>query len=215
VSSRGIAAFRFTGWILRILSASLGIIAVVYLIDDIPALGSLGGSPSGAFSLIQDLAFIIIGAVIVAGLSGYMFKLANEQDESINERLLGFVVATNSATFDELAGWTRIRIRETADRLARLASQGNLMDFGIDLSNRMIMRTRGGTDTAGAGQPSIHAPQAAQTNAEADEGIRLKAKLYELDVLRQQGKIGQPAYDKLKEEYEKKLAQSDKGTQVY
>lgn len=57
--------------------------------------------------------------------------------------------------------------------------------------------------------------QTGQPEAGLDESVKVKAKLYELENLKKQEKIGQEAYDKLKEEYEKRLAQTDLGTQIY
>ncbi len=50
---------------------------------------------------------------------------------------------------------------------------------------------------------------------ELDELTKMKARLYDLEQLKQSGKIGETAYEKLKKEYEKKISQADKGTQVY
>ncbi len=55
--------------------------------------------------------------------------------------------------------------------------------------------------------------QTGQPEAGLDEQV--KAKLYELENLKKREKIGQEAHDELKEEYEKRLVQTDLGTQIY
>lgn len=143
--------------------------------------------------------------------------MANEQDKSINERLFGFVTTANAVSFDDLAKWTRIEHQEAVDRLAKIASKGSLRDFIIDVTHGIVVRGQKPLESLDSrpGPPSSQISAAPEPIVGPDEAIKVKAKLYELDVLKQQGKISQKSYDKLKEEYEKKLAQADSGTQVY
>ena len=118
--------------------------------------------------------------------------------------------------------------KEVADRLAMLASTGRVKDVTIDLASGTISRgSLPVQDAPQVSQASYNAPQQAipavedappepaQVPVESDEAIKIKAKLYELEILKQQGKIGAQSYNKLKEEYERKLAQADTGTHVY
>jgi hypothetical protein len=49
----------------------------------------------------------------------------------------------------------------------------------------------------------------------SDEAVRIKAKLYELDMLKKQGRISDDEYNEMKGDLEQKLVNLDMGTQVY
>jgi hypothetical protein len=230
---------KLFGWALRITTGLIIVLAVVNLVTEFP-----GTTPDTVVPIIQGAAIYLIIAAVVAWLSDHLFKLARAQEQTLDQSLLGYVVASDSVSLDVLAGWTRTTQSEVARLLAKLASAGKLKDYQIDLPNRMVTKVRA-VPASVAAKPS-HTPQTQLscpnckapvrpgmeycemcgtrlssaptirgTASEVDEAIRVKAKIYELEVLRQQGKISGNAYDKLKEEYEKKLAQADKGTQVY
>ncbi len=228
---------KLFGWGLRAISGIIVILAVVYLVQVLPTLGQ-----NTVIPIIQNMAIYFIIAVGVAWFSGHFFKIATEREQNLDERLLGYVLAGNLVNFEALAGWTRITQQDVANRLAKLSSSGMLRDYQIDLQNRMVTKIgvassnysnanspqtksfcpnckapiRPGAEycnLCGTRLPSVAATPG--TPSELDDAIKVKAKLYELEVLKQQGKISGGAYDKLKEEYEKKLAQADKGTQVY
>ena len=215
-STRQIKNYRFVGWVLRILAVSLALVIAVSTIESVP---TITASSSAFYSAWEEVIFVLLGVVVITWFSEHMFRVASDQDKSINERLMGFVMSAETVTFDELGAWVRITQVEVADRLGRIASKGGLKDYLIDLSNRVVTRAPKQAVPLGPRPTTQVSPaqasEAPPMGAEPDDVIRIKAKLYELEVLKQQGKIGQPAYDKLKEEYEKKLAQSDKGTQVY
>lgn len=212
-TSRRISILRVLGWTLRLLAALLLVLVGLDVVYALPNLNSAtAGSNSVLLPLIQQSVILLIAVGAAVWLSGHFFVMAKDKDESLNERLLGYVQSTDMVSLDVLAGQMVLTQKEAADRLAKLVSQGLLKDRAIDLQNQRVVKT---WEAPQAEQPVTAPQERPQAVAESDETIRVKAKLYELEVLRQQGKISQKAYDNLKEDYEKKLAQADKGTQVY
>jgi hypothetical protein len=216
VASDRISGLRIVGWSLRILAM---LFVALFAYGIVISLPDMDQGTSVTVPLLQQSILLLVGAVIVGWGSAHAFDQAKKADQELNDRLVGYVSASEQVRIDALAGWMRLTEKETADRLAKMASTGKLSNFRIDLENRVISKAPPPPPrpVSPPSQPVVqpHVPPPPPPMGESDEIIRIKAKLYELEQLKQGGKISDSAYTKLKEEYEKKMSQADKGTQVY
>lgn len=176
----------------------------------------------GIISLLQNTTILVVVAGIAYWGSVHLGDMARDEDKGLNDRLLGYVMASDASKFDVLASWMRLTEHETANRLAELAHRGEMKDYIIDIPNRTVIRTirqpvnssaQNLTQTVPARSPAT--TMIGEPTDESYGIIQAKARLYELEQLKQSGKISKQVYEKLKEEYEKKLARADEGTQVY
>jgi hypothetical protein len=223
--SQRIVLLKVIGWSLRILAALLVIVMAVSFITALPNIAQTSpNASSNLATLIQADLFLLLGLCVVTIISTYIFSVAKHQEEDLDSKLLGYVISNYSTNLAAIATWLNLTQKEVADRLAKLASKGQVYGVNIDLTNGTISRGTLPVEQASSRNQASPASMASVPNtmvqpasvpSESDEVIKIKAKLYELEVLKQQGKIGTPAYNKLKEEYETKLAQIDTGTKVY
>jgi hypothetical protein len=99
----------------------------------------IGGS--AALTLLQDTAVFVVAGVIAFWASGHLREMARSEDEGLNDRLLGYVVANDESKFDVLSTWIKLSERETVNRLAKIASMGKMEGYMIDLPNRKVIRS--------------------------------------------------------------------------
>lgn len=144
-----------------------------------------------------------------------MFAQAKEAQQGLEEKVVGYIVSNRTMSFDTLSRWTGLPLKKAADLAARLAARGKLPGYTIDLASQSISNA-----TSGVGLTNPAAPPPMSLHAQtpfnpSDEVVRVKAKLYELEALKKQGRITEGEYGDMKDELEKKLANLDTGTQVY
>lgn len=210
-----ITAFKILGWVLRI----VGIIVLIGLFLDIvyllPSLSSGTSFSALMQSMIQIVPLVIAYAVLQWG-SSHVFAQVTEEQNSLEEKIVGYVTSNDTVSLDMLSKWTRIPHRRVADLVARLSAKGILSGYVIDIPSQTITKVPVGR-SVGPSRPPVM-PTTPPTQAPSnplDEATRLKAKLYELEVLKRQGRISESEYSEIKDELERKLVNLDTGTQVY
>jgi hypothetical protein len=192
------------------------VIIVISIINSLATITTVPPNRDLIIPLVQVWIALFIGAIICGWFSSHVFYSASKLEQSLDERLLGYVMSNEASGLDLLARWIGLTQKEVADRLARLVSQGALSGYFIDIPRQMVIKAPGPTSTPDYNPAPAATPALAEASHEsADEVVKTKAKLYELEMLRKQGKISNQTYNKLKEEYERKLSESDTGTQVY
>jgi DNA-binding Lrp family transcriptional regulator len=131
---------------------------------------------------------------------------------------VGYLIANRAVGLDILARVLNLTQREAADLVARLVSKGVLKGYTIDLQGQTIYREAPPAQaspppsTPGGASPYVGV---VKPDVSLDEPVKIKAQLWELEVLKQKGQISDQAYAKLKDELEKKLAAAETGTRVY
>jgi DNA-binding Lrp family transcriptional regulator len=227
--SQRIVLLKVVSWSLRILAVLLLIIIAISVITSLPNVTPNSPNLSNTLgTLIEENLLLVVAVAVIVWISSMVWGMITHQEDDLDDKLLGYVISNPSTDIAALATWMNLTRKEVADRLAKLASAGEVKGVTIDLASGTISRgSLPVQDTPPANQTSYQtppqtmasvqnvAPEPAQVPVESDEAIKMKAKLYELEILKQQGKIGVQSYDKLKEEYERKLAQADTGTKVY
>ncbi len=218
---RRISLLMRGGWILRVLSVALLVFIAIGVASAYVASGTSGLTLGASSGLIQQSIYVLIGFAIAFWASDRFFKAGFKEELRLDEKLAGYVKSYPSSRIplESLSGWVRLTQAETTDRVARLLSEEELTGYNIDIPNGVISK---GQEPLPASPPdSLSTPSVAPSSTPSpatylpDEATRIKAKLYELEVLRRQGKISGPAYQKLKDEFDKDLAKLDTGTQVY
>lgn len=201
-------------WALRVLGVLVLVVVAIQAANVLLNLPSLNSYSSMAGAVIQ---FVPLGIAI--GLldwgSGHMFAQAKEAQQGLEEKVVGYIVSNRTMSFDTLSRWTGLPLKKAADLAARLAARGKLPGYTIDLASQSISNA-----TSGVGLTNPAAPPPMSLHAQtpfnpSDEVVRVKAKLYELEALKKQGRITEGEYGDMKDELEKKLANLDTGTQVY
>ncbi len=212
-----ITAFRILGWVLRIVSVIILIGLFVDIVYLLPRLQDILHS-FDVFSqqFIQAIPLVIAYAVLQWG-SHHLFAQANEEQNNLEEKIVGYITSNERVSIDMLAKWTRIPHRKIADLVARLVAKALLKGYVIDIPSQTISRVPVGSGMERLTPPIVAVPQPPlQTPPNpTDEATRLKAKLYEIEVLKKQGRISEAEYNEIKDEVERKLVNLDTGTQVY
>ena len=206
-----ITVFKLLGWVLRIVGIIILIgifIDIVSIVPSLPEINLLNWIP-------QIIPLVIAYAVLQWG-SGHVFSQADHEQKSLEEKMIGYVTSNNMVNLDMLSRWTGIPQRRVADLLARLSANGRLSGCVIDIPSQTIRKESLGKGVGLGQNPVIPSPPPIQTPPNPlDEAVRLKAKLYELEVLKKQGRISESEYNEIKDELERKLVNLDTGTQVY
>jgi hypothetical protein len=211
-----ITALKVVGWALRVLTVSIIAVLLIQAADFI-----LGVTRIGTFSDLLSLVSQFVPLMVAIGLlewgSRHLFRQAEEIQSDLELKLTGYITSNQSTSIETLSKWTGLPQRKTADMAARLAAGGNLVGYTIDIPSQTIFRGSAPhtpNDTPYTPPRSIRSPVAPIPDS-SDETTRVKAKLYELDLLKKQGRISEEEYNEMKGELERKLTNLDSGTQVY
>ena len=211
-----ITALKVVGWALRVLTVSIVAVLIIQVADFI-----LGVTRIGTFSDLLSLISQFVPLMVAIGLlewgSRHLFRKAEGIQSDLEQKLTGYITSNQGTSIETLSKWTGLPQRKTADMAARLAAGGNLPGYTIDLPSQTIFRgpaPHTSNDMPYTPPRPIPSP-AAPIPDSSDEATRVKAKLYELDLLKKQGRISEEEYNDMKGELERKLVNLDSGTQVY
>ncbi len=212
-----ITAFKVLGWVLRIVGIIILIGLFVDIVNFLPSLPFIANFTQFMQEIGTQFIPLVIGYAILQWGSHHLFAQANEEQNGLEEKLVGYITSNERVSIDMLAKWTRIPHRRVADLVARLTAKALLTGYVIDIPSQTISRVPVGRSMEPPRLPVIPVTQPPlQTPSNpADEATRLKAKLYELEVLKKQGRISEAEYNEIKDELERKLVNLDTGTQVY
>ena len=192
------------------------------VVSALAASGTSGVTKGTLWGLYEQSLLILVGWVTSFWASGHFFNLASREEQSLDEKLTGYIKSYPSSTLSlqSLSEWVRLTQTETVDRVAKLISKEKLTGYSIDIPNGVIGRLQ--EPPSSSGIPSLLStpiraavPTPSPGVSTHDEAMRIKARMYDLEMLKQQGKIGASQYQKLREEYERELSRLDSGTQVY
>lgn len=211
--------------IYRLLCWALGIIGVILvafigeaILQQIPAIES---NPQYALIFVIDELPYIIVCVVCFAAGGIFNETATRERYYLRQRIAGYVKSNELTNIEVLADWFGIDQIEASNIIAELAAQDKIEGYTIDLQRQLVYRNDASFQfgppepaevTEGSGEIPVVRSAVPQPS---NDVIKLKASLYELDQLKQQGKISDQAYERLKDEYERKLSQSETGTKVY
>jgi len=141
--SLNIRILRYSGAGLLLLSVALfawACLNFVFNLSEFQVTASgIGGS--GALPLVQYTALLLVAGGIILWASGHLRQMARNEDEGLNDRLLGYVVASDESKFEVLSAWIKLSEKETVNRLAKIASRGKMEGYLIDLPNRRVVRS--------------------------------------------------------------------------
>lgn len=209
-----IAGLKIAGWALRILS----IVILAALI--IQAANFFIYFPNIAtYSNLAQIVTQFVPLMVATGLlqwgSSHLFAQADEVKAELEEKLVGYIKSNQSMAIETISRWTGLPQKRAADMVAILAAQGRLSGYTIDLPSQTVYLNPTAQRPVGAphGAPSP-IPIRATANL-PDEAVRIKAKLYELGMLKNQGRISEDEYNEMTGDLERKLVNLDTGTQVY
>jgi len=211
---QGIRVVRGVGWIIQFVTLILALSFLVDVVSLYPLLARAGDW----YPAVQRLLPYVVGIIVTQTFAGWLFSRASEQQRSLEEKAVGYLIANRAVGLDILARVLNLTQREAADLVARLVSKGVLKGYTIDLQGQTIYREAPPAQaspppsTPGGASPYVGV---VKPDVSLDEPVKIKAQLWELEVLKQKGQISEQAYAKLKDELEKKLAAAETGTRVY
>lgn len=146
---------------------------------------------------------ILISAVIIiifSILSDHLKNYSQKILEDLEKRVIGVILSTTKElNMHELASKFELSSKDMAIFIQRLLGEGKLKGVSYDIASDTIMRTSP-TETIKK-----------ETGAPLREELELMARIAELDSLKEAGKISDKAYDRLKIELERRLAEIRKG----
>jgi|SRR5208283_142283 len=206
-----------------LLLVPLFVIFAYSMMQALSSTSSQGLSTQSANSFIEStvIPFVTIMIVIFIAVYYLQITIANQREE-LAEKIIGYVTSNEETDLAVLGSLLDISETEASDIVAKLVTQDRLQGIRIDLSNFTITKEQNVVLSPAASNPltnpdPVHSAASQTKTAQplSSDDVIIKARLYELDQLKAQNKIGDTAYFKLREDLEKKLSQTEKGTQVY
>ena len=209
-----VTALKIAGWLLRI-AAVIVLAALLYQLAEFLLTFPQIASYSSFAVDVSQLIPLILGTGLLQWGSGRFFDQARAAESELEEKVIGYVTSNQSVSIATVSGWVGMPQKKTADLIARLSAKGRLRGYVIDLPSQAVFSPPSSQPTTGG---PFHIPNMVTAPPPpdlSDEVVKIKAKLYELDTLKKQGRISEQEYNEMREDLERKLVNVDSGTQVY
>lgn len=210
-----ISGLKIVAWTFRVLALIILAVLIIEAANLFLYLPSLISYSSMANAVVPFVP-LAVGIGLLQWGAARMFDEVEDAKENLDEKIVGYILSNKVTSFETLSRWTGIPQRRVADLAARLAAKGRFSGYTIDLASQSISNTPPyavGPTSPPPPPPSY--PRAQTAFSPSDEVVKVKAKLYELEALKRQGRIADGEYNEMKDELEKRLANLDTGTQVY
>lgn len=209
-----IDGLKIAGWALRILAVIVLAALLIQAADFALYLPNIF-TYSNLAQIATQFVPLMVGIGLLQWGSSHLFAQAKDVESDLEEKLTGYVLSSQSVTIETISRWTGLRQRKAADLVARLVAKGRLKGYTIDIPSQTVFKTSPDQRPIGAPYRTPNATPVPPPADLSDEAVRLKAKLYELDMLKKQGRITEDEYSEMKGDLERKLVNLDTGTQVY
>lgn len=146
--------------------------------------------------LLLPILISIFIMLLFSILSNYLKNYSQKILEDLEKRVIGVISSTTKElNMHELASKFELSSKDMAIFIQRLLGEGKLKGVSYDIASDTIMKTSP-TETVKK-----------ETGTPLREELELMARIAELDILKEAGKISDKAYDRLKIELEKRLAE--------
>lgn len=209
-----IAGLKIAGWALRILTVIILAALIIQAANFFLYLPNVATYSNMAQIVIQFVPLMVATGLLQWG-SSHLFAQAEEVKAELEEKLAGYILSNQSMTIETISRWTGLPQKRAADMIALLVAQGRLSGYTIDLpSQTVFLNSAAQRPVSAPYSPPSPTPVRVPSNL-SDEAVRIKAKLYELDMLKKQSRISEDEYNEMKGDLERKLVNLDTGTQVY
>lgn len=209
-----VAALKLAGWLLRI-AAVVILAALLYQVAEfVLSFPQIASYTTFALDVSQLIPLILATGLLQWG-SGHFFAQARTAESDLEEKVMGYVTSNQRVSIATISGWVGMSQKRTADLIARLSAKGRLRGYVIDLPSQSVFVSPPSQQTASEPYRIPTLTTAPPPVDLSDEAVRIKAKLYELDTLKKQGRISEAEYNEMREDLERKLVNVDSGTQVY
>jgi hypothetical protein len=182
---------QIASWILLYLPLALILFLAVDFLNYVITYGA-----GVASRIFLNILSVIVFLAILMVVSGWLSSISDRIEDDIEMQLVGFLLSAPSPIhIEKIAKYLNISVGYAAKTFFKVKSKKMLKEFTFDSERMEIIPP--------ATQAMTTVEKPSYTSHIVDELLR-KAKLMELERLKEEGKISEKAYKKIREELEGK-----------